>query len=108
MYHQKSLRPCQYAQSEADSFIHYGVTWRRTESGCKIGQGVCPLAVLVDLKMQVAPGGPPGLAHIADHLPGFDLLAGGNADGGTVCIQGFQAVTVVEFDVVAVAAAPAV
>lgn len=53
-------------------------------------------------------GGTPGVPHIADHLPGFDLLTGGNADGGTVSVQGFQAITVVEFDVVAVAAAPAV
>ena len=51
---------------------------------------------------------PPSVSDIADNLPGLHLLAGGDADGRTVGIQRFQPAAVVDLDVVAVAAAPAV
>ena len=51
---------------------------------------------------------PPSVSDIADNLPGLHLLAGGNADGRAVGVQCFQPAAVVDLDVVAVAAAPAV
>ena len=67
-----------------------------------------PLFILDDFQMQMIPGGTPGAAHIADDLPGLHLLAGGDADGGTVGVQGLRPAAVVQLDVVAIAAAPAV
>ena len=67
-----------------------------------------PLAIFDDFQMQMVAGGAPGAAHIADDLPGLHLLAGGDADGGAVGIQGLQPAAVVQLDVVAVAAAPAI
>ena len=58
--------------------------------------------------MQMAPCCPPGMPDIANDLPGLHLLAGGDADGRTVCIQSFQPAAVVDLDVIAVTAAPAV
>ena len=51
---------------------------------------------------------PPSVSDIADNLPGLHLLAGGNADGRAVGVQCFQPAAVVDLDVIAVAAAPAV
>ena len=51
---------------------------------------------------------PPGMADIADDLSGLHLLAGGDADGRTVGVQRFQPAAVVDLDVIAVTAAPAV
>ena len=58
--------------------------------------------------MQVIPCDPPGMSDVADDLPGLYLLAGGDADAGTMCVQCFQPAAVVDLDVVAVAAAPTV
>ena len=58
--------------------------------------------------MQMCPRRSPRLPHIGDDLAGFDLLACGDVDAGAVRIQRGQTAAVVEFDVVAVAAAPAV
>ena len=58
--------------------------------------------------MQVTACHPPGVANIANDLPGLHLLAGGDADGRTVGIQCFQPAAVVDLNVVAIAAAPAV
>ena len=52
--------------------------------------------------------GSPSVADITDDLPGLHLLVGGDADGRTVGIQRFQPAAVVDLNVVAVAAAPAV
>ena len=51
---------------------------------------------------------PPGMSDIADNLPRLHLLTGGDADGRTVCIQRFKPAAVVNLDIVAVTAAPAV
>ena len=51
---------------------------------------------------------PPGVTHIADDLSGLHRLAGGDADGRTVGVQRFQPAAVVNLDIVAVTAAPAV
>ena len=51
---------------------------------------------------------PPSVSDIAYDLPGLHLLARRDADGLTMGVQGLQAVAVVELDVVAIAAAPAV
>ena len=56
----------------------------------------------------MAPCCPPGMPDIANDLPGLHLLAGGNADGRAVGVQCFQPAAVVDLDVIAVAAAPAV
>lgn len=58
--------------------------------------------------MQMAPCCPPGMPDIANDLPGLHLLTVGDADGRTVCIQSFQPAAVVDLDVIAVTAAPAV
>ena len=58
--------------------------------------------------MQMAPCCPPGVPDIANDLPGLHLLTGGDADGRTVCIQRFKPAAVVNLDIVAVTAAPAV
>ena len=58
--------------------------------------------------MQMAACHPPGVTNIANDLPGLHLLAGGDADGRTVGVQCFQPAAVVDLDVIAVAAAPAV
>ena len=58
--------------------------------------------------MQMAACRSPGMSDIADNLPGLHLLAGGNADGRAVGVQCFQPAAVVDLDVIAVAAAPAV
>lgn len=62
----------------------------------------------MNLKMQMRPRGSAGLADVGDDLTGFDLLACRDADAGTVGVQRGQPAAVVELDVVAVAAAPAV
>ena len=56
----------------------------------------------------MAPCCPPGVPDIANDLPGLHLLTGGDADGRTVCIQRFKPAAVVNLDIVAVTAAPAV
>lgn len=66
------------------------------------------LTVFVYLKMQVVACGAPGATHIADYLPGLYLLVGCNADGLAVGVQCLQATSVVELNVVAGAATPAV
>ena len=48
------------------------------------------------------------MSDIADNLPRLYLLTGRHADGRTVGVQRFQSAAVVDLDVVAVAAAPAV
>ena len=58
--------------------------------------------------MQMAACHPPGVTNIANDLPGLHLLAGGDADGRTVGVQCFQPAAMVDLDVIAVAAAPAV
>ena len=62
----------------------------------------------VHLKMQMRPRRPTSLADVGDDLAGFDLLACRDADARAMRIQRGQPAAVVEFDVVAVAAAPAV
>ena len=52
--------------------------------------------------------GSPSVADITDDLLGLHLLTGGDADGRTVCIQRFKPAAVVNLDIVAVTAAPAV
>ena len=51
---------------------------------------------------------PPGMPDISDDLSGLYLLTGGDADGRAVGVQRFQPAAVVDLDVIAVAAAPAV
>ena len=58
--------------------------------------------------MQMVARHPPGVTHIADDLLGLHLLTGGDVDGRTVGVQRFQPAAVVDLDVVALAAAPAV
>lgn len=58
--------------------------------------------------MQMRPGCAAGVAHVGDDLAGFDLLAHCDTDAGAVRVQSSQPAAVVEFDVVAVTAAPAV
>ena len=58
--------------------------------------------------MQMAACRSPGMSDIADNLPRLHLLTGGDADGRTVGVQCFQPGAVVDLNVVAVAAAPAV
>ena len=58
--------------------------------------------------MQMRPGRPAGLADVGDNLAGFDLLTCSDADAGAVGVEGGQPAAVVEFDIVAIAAAPAV
>lgn len=58
--------------------------------------------------MQMRPRRSAGLADIGDDLAGLDLLAHRDADTGAVCVEGGQPTTVVELDVVAIAAAPTV
>ena len=58
--------------------------------------------------MQMVTCDSPGVADVTDDLPGLHLLAGGDADGRTVGVQCFQPAAVVDLDVIAVAAAPAV
>ena len=58
--------------------------------------------------MQMRPRRPAGLADVGDDLAGFDLLACRDADARAMRIQRGQPAAVVEFDVVAVAAAPTV
>ena len=48
------------------------------------------------------------MPNITNDLPGLNLLTGGDADGRTVGIQCFQPAAVVDLNVVAIAAAPAV
>ena len=48
------------------------------------------------------------MPNISDNLSRLHLLTGGDADGRTVGIQRFQPAAVVDLNVVAVAAAPAV
>lgn len=48
------------------------------------------------------------MPDIANDLPGLHLLTGSYTDGRTVCIQSFQPSAVIDLDVIAVAAAPAV
>lgn len=48
------------------------------------------------------------MPNITNDLPGLNLLTGGDADGRTVGIQCFQPAAVVDLNVIAVAAAPAV
>ena len=57
--------------------------------------------------MQMAACHPPGVTNIANDLPGLHLLAG-DADGRTVGIQRLRPAAMVDLDVIAVAAAPAV
>lgn len=47
-------------------------------------------------------------AHMTNYLALPDGLSGGNADGGAMGIEGFKAVSVVDFDIVSVPAAPRV
>ena len=58
--------------------------------------------------MQMAACRSPGMSDIADNLPRLHLLTGGDADGRTVGVQCFQPAAVVDLNVVAVTAAPAV
>lgn len=58
--------------------------------------------------MQMWPCRPPGLADIGNDFVGFDLLPCCDADARAVGVEGGQPFAVVEFDVVAVAAAPTV
>lgn len=58
--------------------------------------------------MQMVACNASGMANVTDDLPGLHLLTGGDADGRAVGIQRFQPAAVVDLDVVAVAAAPAV
>ena len=60
------------------------------------------------LQMQMVSCHPPGVTHIADDLSRLHLLTGGDADGRTVGVQRFQPAAVVDLDVIAVTAAPAV
>ena len=60
------------------------------------------------LQMQMAPCCPPGVPDIADDLPRLYMLAGGNADAGAMGVQSVQPAAVVDLNVLAVAAAPAV
>ena len=48
------------------------------------------------------------MPDIANDLPGLHLLTGSYTDGRTVCTQSFQPSAVIDLDVIAVAAAPAV
>ena len=57
--------------------------------------------------MQMAACHPPGVTNIANDLPGLHLLAG-DADGRTVGIQRLRPAAMVDLDVIAVAASPAV
>ena len=67
-----------------------------------------PISINSYLQMQVTTCYPSGLADIADDLPRLYLLTGGDADRRTVGVQCFQPAAVVDLDVIAVAAAPAV
>ena len=58
--------------------------------------------------MQMAACNASSVANVTDDLPGLYLLTGGNADGRAVGVQRFQPAAVVDLDVVALAAAPAV
>lgn len=58
--------------------------------------------------MQMRPRRPAGLADVGDDLAGFDLLARRDADARTVRVQRGQPAAVVELDVVAIPATPAV
>ena len=58
--------------------------------------------------MQMVTCDSPGVADVTDDLPGLHLLAGGDADGRAMGIQRFRPAAVVDLDVVAVTAAPAV
>lgn len=58
--------------------------------------------------MQMVTRHPPGMPDISDNLSRLHLLTGGDADGRTVGIQCFQPAAVVDLNVVAVTAAPAV
>ena len=58
--------------------------------------------------MQMTIRCPPGMPDIADNLSRLHLLSGGDANGRAVGVQSFQPAAVVDLDVVAVAAAPAV
>ena len=62
----------------------------------------------MNLKMQMRPRRAAGVADVGDHLPGLYLLALGDADLAAMGIKGLQAAAVVDLDIVAVAAAPAV
>ena len=48
------------------------------------------------------------MPDISDNLSDLHLLTGGDADGRTVGVQRFQPAAVVDLDVIAVTAAPAV
>ena len=60
------------------------------------------------LQMQVTPRCPPSMPDISDNLSDLHLLTGSDTDAGTVCVQRFQPAAMVDLDVVAVTAAPAV
>ena len=47
---------------------------------------VCPASVYMYLQVQMATGSPPGVADITNDLSDLHLLAGGDADAGTVCV----------------------
>ena len=58
------------------------------------------IAVDSHFQMQMTACSPTGMPNIADNLPGLYLLAGGDTDAGTVCIQRFQPAAVVNLDIV--------
>lgn len=62
----------------------------------------------MNLKMQMWPRRAAGVADVGNDLPGFDLLACGDADARAVRVQCRQSTAVVELDVVAITAAPTV
>ena len=62
----------------------------------------------MNLKMQMRPRRAAGVADVGNDLPGFDLLACGDADARAVRVQCRQSTAVVELDVVAITAAPTV
>ena len=55
----------------------------------------------MNLKMQMRPRRAAGVADVGNDLPGFDLLACGDADARAVRVQCRQSTAVVELDVVA-------
>ena len=58
--------------------------------------------------MQMTACSPACMPNIANDLPDLHLLTGGDADGRAVGVQCFQPAAVVDLNVVAIAAAPAV
>lgn len=67
-------------------WIHYFIDVFPYNLRSEITHCVCPASVYMYLQVQMAACGSPSVADIADDLPSLHLLAGGDADAGTVCV----------------------